>query len=355
MKLLPSLINLINLCLCIFVSCAVDAYAASGKDIAYEALWEQYKSSFIQDDGRVIDKRQKDISHSEGQGYGMLISVGRNDKTAFNKIWRWTKDNIQSRKDNLFAWAWGKRYDEQWGIIDYNNATDGDVLIAYALLQASQKWQDNGYKTEALQIIRSLRIGLSITRENRIFLLPAYYGFNRDNGLVLNPSYMILPAYIKFAAVDDKSFWTKVHEDGRFLLEHSVFGILRLPADWITFSKTGISLNGEHGSLFGFEAIRTFLYMSWDKNPIFPEGLGEMFKFYEKLGYIPMSADLSNNTISVMDAPAGFYAVYALAAEKSGSGLSGQLFDKALKKAAAEKDDYYSLSLVLLAGLQPES
>lgn len=342
----------INICLLAVLPSPAYVHAESRAlpDIQDKALWEQYKSAFIQDDGRVIDKWQNNISHSEGQGYGMLNSVLYDDRAAFQNLWLWTKNNLQSRKDSLFAWAWGKRPDEQWGIINYNNATDGDILIAYALLKASGKWHDSVYKSEALKIIESIRKYLQVNRDNRIFILPGYYGFQKENATVLNPSYVIFPAYRAFAEIDDKAFWDKVYEDGLFLLEKSGYGKFKLPADWVIWSKTGISMYEEKSPLFGYEAIRTLLYLSWGKETKLPEGVTELFKIYEKLGYMPLFVDLSKNTISLDDAPAGFYAVYGRAAEKRGlDALSRRLFAEARKRAAAEKDNYYSMSLLLLA------
>ncbi len=348
---------IINICLlAVLTSPAyVQAESPGLPNIQDKTLWEQYKSAFIQNDGRVIDKWQENISHSEGQGYGMLNSVLYDDRAAFQNLWLWTKNNLQLRKDSLFAWEWGKRLDEQLGIIDYNNATDGDILIAYALLKASEKWHDNGYKTEASKIIESIRKYLQVNRGNRIFLLPAYYGFQKDDGEVLNPSYVIFSAYRTFAEIDDKAFWSRVYEDGLFLLEKSSYGKFKLPADWVIWNKTGISIYEKKSSLFGYEAIRTLLYLSWGEKTRPPEGVTELFKIYEKLGYIPLFVDLSKNTISLEDAPAGFYAVYARAAEKIGSAaLSRRLFAEARQKAAAEKDNYYSMSLLLLSIQNPE-
>ena len=316
-----------------------------------QSIWKQYKSSFIADDGRVIDKWQKNISHSESQSYGMLISVLYDDKDGFDKIWQWTKNNMQMRKDNLFVWNWGKRDNGKWEAIDFNNATDGDIMISYALLKASAKWQNTSYKAEALKVIEGIRKKLSVDLGDRTYLLPGYYGFTKADGIRINPSYLIFSAYKAFSEVDDKSFWEKVYKDSRNLIEISYFGKLKLPPDWINLNNKGdVSLDKENGSLFGYEAIRTILYLSWENNPKYPDGLKEIFKIYDKLGYIPLFVDLSRNTISLEDAPAGFYAVYALAADKTGDKvLSKKLFNEAVKKAEVEKDSYYSLSLFLIA------
>lgn len=324
-----------------------------------QSLWEQYKLTFIQHDGRIMDKKQDSISHSEGQGYGMLNSVLYSDKVTFDKIWQWTKNNLQIRKDNLFAWSWGKRYNDEWGVIDYNNASDGDILIAYALVKASVKWNNENYKIDALKIIEGIRKNLSIEWDNRTFILPGYYGFKKEERLRINPSYLIFSAYKSFSEVDDKPFWETVYKDSIYLIEKCYTGKLKLPPDWIvlnispnasTGDRTGIAIDEKKGALFGYDAIRVILYLSWEKNPKFPDGVNEIFKIYEKLGFIPLYVDLLKNSISLEDAPSGFYAVYARAAEKTGNkALSQKLFEEAAKKSAFEKDNYYSFSLVLLA------
>ena len=52
---------------------------------AQPGTWEHYKKTFISNDGRVIDYYQEQCSHSEGQGYGMLLAVRHNDKETFSQ------------------------------------------------------------------------------------------------------------------------------------------------------------------------------------------------------------------------------------------------------------------------------
>jgi endo-1,4-beta-D-glucanase Y len=346
--------RILALNLCILIVAATFSHAQVPSSSASNAetlkLWERYKAVFVQPDGRVIDIWQNNISHSESQGYGLLNSVLFDDRKTFQAIWQWTRNNLQARKDNLLPWAWGKRNNGLWEIIDYNNATDGDVLVAYALIQASARWHSQDYGSEGRKIIEGIRKHLPANWKNKTYLLPAYYGFQKDDKLILNPSYLIISAYRAFAEVDDRVFWRKIYDDSLDLIQNSSFGKLKLPADWISLNDSGISMWEEKSPLFGYEAIRTILYLSWEKAPHYPQGMYDILKIYEKQGYIPLYADLQKNTISLDDAPAGFYAVYGRAAEKSGlKALSSSLFKRAFEKAAAEKNDYYSLTLFLLA------
>src|SRR5436309_1896309 len=41
--------------------------------------WRSYKARFVTDQGRVVDTANGRISHSESQGYGMLLAVAAGD------------------------------------------------------------------------------------------------------------------------------------------------------------------------------------------------------------------------------------------------------------------------------------
>jgi endoglucanase len=75
-----------------------------------------------------MDTGQGRISHSEGQGFTMLFAVHYGDRAQFDRVWQWTKRNLQVRDDALLAWKW-----EQGAVTDRNNASDADILVAWAL------------------------------------------------------------------------------------------------------------------------------------------------------------------------------------------------------------------------------
>jgi len=317
---------------------------------AEDPLWARYKAQFVSDEGRVIDYYQGSVSHSEGQGYGMLLAVLNDDKPTFDKVWRWTRNNLGVRKDNLLAWLWGKRQNGEWKVIDYNNATDGDVLVAFALLRAQKKWGTGSYEAEALEIIKAIRKEVAFSWQGSIFLLPGYYGFTRKDGALINPSYFVFPAYKLFAGVEDKSFWEKAYEDAKFFLSRAAFSSHRLPSDWVSLGNSDFSISKERSVNFGYEAIRVPLYLSMEETPQFPDGIKALPIIYKKNGYVPLWVNLSTGAISSQNAPAGFYAVYATVAQKIGEGnLSTELFNKAREAVSKEKDDYYSFTLYLLA------
>jgi Endoglucanase Y len=81
--------------LCVLMSCTTK------DDSEFKAQFMAYKALFI-DGGRVIDTGNGDVSHSEGQGYGMLFAIAADDKATFDALWQWTKSTLM-RKDGLLV------------------------------------------------------------------------------------------------------------------------------------------------------------------------------------------------------------------------------------------------------------
>ena len=93
--------------------------------------WDDYKSKYLNDEGAIIDTGNNDMTHSEGQSYGLMFAVAYNDRDSFDKILNWTYANLYDKKTGLFFWAY--RRDGGDPVADKNNATDGDLMIANAL------------------------------------------------------------------------------------------------------------------------------------------------------------------------------------------------------------------------------
>lgn len=313
-------------------------------------VWERYKAAFLGADGRIIDTGHDKTSHSEGQGYGMLFAAAHNDRRTFDLIWQWTKNNLRVRTDRLFAWQWGKRPTGEWMVIDHNNATDGDLLIALALLRAADRWKEEAYRGEAAGIAADIRRLLAVSVQGRTFLLPGYFGFDRKAGLVLNPSYLIFPAFRALARVDDKAFWLQALQDGLFLIERSAANSLGFPPDWALLAGDQAGPAPGKDPYFGADALRVLLNLADEDADRYPRGVRAVLDQYRRTGSLPLWFDLEKNSASLKPAAAGYYAVYAVAAAKLGERkLAGTLLQEARERLAAEQDAYYSCSLYLLA------
>lgn len=232
------------------------------------ALWDNYKRRFVSAEGRVIDTANGGISHSEGQGYGMLLAVAADDRPTFDRIWSWTQANLDVRGDGLAAWRWEAGATPS--VTDRNNASDGDLLIAWALAEAGRHWNDGRLTDAALARVRAMQDLVVADRTGRAMLLPGASGFtaaDRPDGPVVNLSYWVFPAFPALAALDGGPRraldWTGLRESGLALLAESRFGPRDLPAEWVALGgPTPVPANG-FPPLFGYNAIRVPLYLAW--------------------------------------------------------------------------------------------
>ena len=313
--------------------------------------WPAYQRAFVAADGRVRDPKQNAASHSEGQGYGLLLAWMHADRPAFDRILKWTTDNLQVRRDALLAWSWGRRPNGDWNVIDYNNASDGDILVALALLKAAQRWGHPAYREAGLRIVRDIRAHLGLSVHGYQLIAPAYFGFNSQNGHSFNTGYLVLPAFEEFARVDDEAFWRGVLRDSRDLLDRSAFSRLHLPADWIRLQDgRRAAVDQSRSPFFGYEAIRVPLYLAWHGDRQRLSAFSEYLQFVEGAGYLPQRVNLIDGAVAADDAPAGFYAVMGRCAERlERQPLARALLQKAEERVAYEPEDYFSNTLYLLA------
>jgi endoglucanase len=265
-------------------------------------------------------------------------------------MFKWTTDNLQVRRDALFAWSWGQRPNGDWNVIDYNNASDGDILIAFALLKAAHRWGHPPWREAAVRILRDIRFHLALRLRDYQLIGPAYFGFNGHSGNAFNTGYLVLPAFAAFARMDDEAFWKRILADSLSLLDQAAFSSFRLPADWVALENGNVTVAASRSPYFGFEAIRVPLYLVWhgarDRLAVFTAYLD----FVERSGYLPSRVNVVDGSVAGEEAPAGFHAVMALCAERLGrSALAQKLAQDAGARISREPKDYYSNTLYLLA------
>ena len=154
---------------------AAAAYDGSRRTLSWSA-WRGFAAEAVSDEGRLIDSSDaRLITTSEGQSYGLFFALVDDDRELYEKLRRWTVDNLCAGDigKNLPAWLWGRNEEsapktndlsrgakapapapvERWGVIDENNATDADLWIAYALLEAGRLWKADAYREEGLALL----------------------------------------------------------------------------------------------------------------------------------------------------------------------------------------------------------
>lgn len=226
-----------------------------------DPIWTAFKGSFVQPDGRVVDTGNNGISHSEGQGYAMILAANAADRDAFDRMFAWTEKTLVRPADGLFSW----RYDPRGAVpvSDPNNASDGDMLIAWALMLGAARWRESHLSERAASIRAMLHEKMLHHVAGQTYLLPGVTGFVHDTRVTLNPSYYVWPALKLFRAADGGAKWDPVIRGGQTLLTRARFGPHNLPTDWVDVAPDGrMAPAKDRPPRFGFDAIRVPLYLS---------------------------------------------------------------------------------------------
>jgi endoglucanase len=314
------------------------------------ASWSEYKARFLTEDGRVIDRKNSDITHSEAVGYGMYLALKNQDMKSFLKIHQWYKNNLKKNKFGLIAWEWGKDKEGKWHTLDKNNASDGDLWIAYDNLLAYAITKDEKYKKEAVALMQSIKKNLLLKNGDRFYLLPGKYGYETEKYFEINLSYYLFFIFDKFYEVNHDIVWKKLKKEGVALLFKARFTPLKLSADWIKINKKDEKISLSKNCMFGYDAIRIPLNILMSDLKKKRELL-EPYKNYvdgmKKMHLVFGVTNLKKGTISMYDYAYAHLDVY----NKIDNYFYHQdSFTKDLEKLKRErKDDYYSYSLYLIS------
>jgi endoglucanase len=303
--------------------------------------WQAYESRFITEDGRVVDRDTvaTGITHSEGQGYGMLLAEAAGDRQRFAQLWDWTRDHLR-RPDGLFSWSFGACPDGKGGCVtDTNNASDGDILIAWALLRAGKDWNRPDYR-DASRAIAEVLADRQIKRLGGFYLLlPGSQGFTSGDAVVVNLSYWIFPALRDFGAAFQQPAWQALTDSGYELLRQARFGKWGLPPDWLQVGGGDLKPAPGFPPRYGFNAVRVPLHLAWVGRA--PLDLQEPFRNFWRAPHpqgVPAWADLTSDAVAPYAWSAGVQAIGVMAGGDGGP----------MPNPAAD-DGYFSWSLALLA------
>lgn len=249
------------------------------------ALYNDHKKRYWEaETGRTIDRDRDDITTSEGQSYTLLRAAWMSDQATFDKTWEWTQKHLQ-REDKLFAWKWGQKADGTYGVIANegggNTSSNADTDIAFALLMAAGRWQQQEYLDEAKAIIPEIWEAEVVEIDDKPYLASNDVEKQADQPILVNPSYFAPYAYREFAKVDRSHDWDKLVADSYATIDQTLDQSLdtessaKLPPDWMrVHQESGALLPPSTEGLstqYGFDAMRTpwrlALDYQWNNEP----------------------------------------------------------------------------------------
>jgi endoglucanase len=305
--------------------------------------WARYKAAFIAPEGRLVDAGAENVSHSEGQGYALTLAAFHDDREIFAKLWAWTAANLEIRGDHLAAWRW--RPQDTPHALDRNNATDGDLLIAWGLAEAGRRWKAPEYTAQARRIAFALAAKVVFRTAYGPALRPGAAGFGDEDakdGPLVNLSYWVFPALDALAEVAPEVDWRAIERSGLKLYDAARFGALALPCDWISL-RGGLRPAEGRARVFGYELVRAPLYLAWGPQQAKPTLVKLTQAWLGASGGAPVVVDVEKGAIAQSFDGLGYRAVAALAR----CAADGTPFPDELREL--RQDGYYSATLQMLS------
>ncbi len=219
------------------------------------AASDAFLDRYVDPDGRVVRRDQGGDTVSEGQAYAMLIAVGANDRDRFDRVWRWTQDNLQ-RPDGLLSFLW-----RDGDVADPQPASDADLDAARALLLASSRFRDQTYRQEALRIATGIAKRETARSGGQALLLAGPWADHEDR-LVVNPSYFAPRSYAMLSKATGNDVWPTLSTSSRRIAAELTAQGTRLPPNWavirgdMEIEATGPPSNEGEAPKYGFDAAR---------------------------------------------------------------------------------------------------
>ncbi|WP_161600752.1 glycosyl hydrolase family 8 [Teichococcus oryzae] len=301
------------------------------------AAWQSFRQDFLRPDGRVVDSGNQGVSHSEGQGWAMFCAERCADRASFDLIWSWTRRVLARPGDHLLAWRFVP--ESAPPVADGNNATDGDLFAATALLLAARRWNHAPYAESGAAIAGDILRLLVRHVAGQAVLLPGAQGFEDAGSVTLNPSYYAFPVLAVLARAVPDPIWLAIAEDGLALLRRARFGAWGLPPDWVVLEREGgaLSLPERWPPRFSYDAVRVPLYLRWAGLRDEP-ALRAAAAFWRRPGQgaAPAWVDLRSNRTAPYPASSGVQA------------LAGWITEQGNRSSRDTQGDYYSSILKLM-------
>jgi cellulose synthase (UDP-forming) len=197
------------------------------------AAADRFLKRYVSGDGRVVRIDQGGDTVSEGQAYGMLLSVALDDKARFDTIWRWTHTHLQ-RPDGLLAYLW-----RNGSVVSQQPATDADLDAARALVLAAKRFGVPSYRSAGLRLERAILANETALSGGSHVLVAGPWA--RTDPRVVNPSYFSPRAYADLGTRADTARWTELAASSEAILSQLTARGALLPPDWAQVPSGALS------------------------------------------------------------------------------------------------------------------
>lgn len=344
---------------------AASASAPAKADL--QAAYKRWQSHYLVTDlsgNTYVNSSDDDsvkIALSESQGYGMYITVmaaqQKLDTQSEPQFDRLFKYYMAHRGNHSQLMSWQQKYSPYGKMTDHdeNNATDGDLYIAYALIQASKLYanKQNEYSKQAHAILSDI-LKYNYNDDKQILTLGNWVKSDSDNYNVFRSSDVIPQFFAVFSDFTGDNRWLDLNESMTTKLKTlSTTTKSGLVSDMIdtTNSPAAKKVTSSDDLLYGYNAVRLPLTLANSQNKNAAIVLQHIMSFFNKQdsfkGTYDMNGKIVGDYTSILQANLIYYA-----ASRDGSESELALKAKSHIDLSPSTFNYYTDNLTLISELQ---
>ncbi|MEG0732936.1 MAG: glycosyl hydrolase family 8 [Vagococcus sp.] len=342
----------------------------SNNDKLQKEIFQDWYDSYVQKNSQgafvnTSNDGSRPIALSESQGYGMLTMVmaakkGYIEEKEFIPFVTYYENHQLSEDNYLMNWK-QESIKGKWQNYDKNSATDGDLDVAYALIQASEIWPTStiNYEEKAVHLLKSIK-DYTYNEKTKVLTVGNWATLSKEYWNLFRPSDVVPTHFDKFYNVTKDNFWQEVKENSlTYLTQLSSQNEFGLIPDFAWIESNDIvpaaskDVATKDDGNYGYNSLRLPFRLAHSKDEKAKKVNEKLLTFLADQEQVKAGYTLSGKALA--DYPSISYSAPILLAtseEKKFSGLYADarwiMHEKVLGK------DYYGDTLKVLSVLQLE-
>lgn len=359
--------NLILVLLAIVVYLGIIGYVRISNDwMLDEKYYRSWRHDYVKSQGRekeyvnAASTNKTLCALSEAQGYGMLLAVKAAKKNLASQQDFQKLDNyyLANRLPDSNLMAWKQEYSKKEWKSNLTSASDGDMLIAQALLRADKIWPGHGYKAQACRLIKDIS-KFEVNDSDRIVTVGNWVDKRSHFYNMIRTSDVMPKAFEEFyQATKDKNWLAIKGQMLSYLNQLSTQHKTGLVPDfaWIINGRARAAKANDVASsndgYYGANACRVPMLLAESNDKQANQTLKRMLKFFKQKGKMSAGFTLTGDELNHYQS-ASFSAPIFMAACKYRNQGYDTVFEheKYIFSQSLPNNSYYDATLTVLAAL----
>lgn len=329
-------------------------------------LYHQWSQQFV-----VLDQKQsyvrtstdveKTIVLSEAQSYGMLITVeaaqkGQASQKDFDKLYHYYLNN---RINGTQLMSWKQTVTKEKVTAEQQNATDGDLYIAYALLVASKQWTNHSqeYKNQAKSILDDI-LKYNYNKTTGVLTVGNWADEHSDYYHLMRTSDTLPQYFQEFYNATGNERWLDIKNKMlQSLVQISSQSETGLLPDFIWVEETGArvanpdTIESKYDGAYSYNACRLPYALAQSQDKDSQQLVHKMLDFFMKQNKLYAGYDLKGTPLNQYQA-SSFFAPIVYAAQNSDGYLKLVQQNKYIFLNQLPSDNYYDATITTLIALE---